>query len=216
MTASGSERSTEGKEFGCARRRIAPDASDQKRRVMEILGKGLTVAALLSLAACACGRSDAAAFTSASLSSSSCLVLSSEASKACPVTFPPGRAKLETNPASTGSFMIIATMGMLVVACRAARTAGAPAAVTRISTGVRPAQPRAPVGGRAAPPPSDTRSRWSGPPRSRGHAARRGRRPAAGVPWSRRVPGSRAVARAANAARGRRRARTTCPAREER
>jgi hypothetical protein len=70
----------------------------------------------------------------ASRSSSSRLVLSSVSGNACPVIFPPGRAQLATAPIVTGSCMAATTMGRVVVACWAARTAGGPA-VTRISTG---------------------------------------------------------------------------------
>jgi len=42
---------------------------------------------------------------------------------AVPVRFPPGRAKLSTNPAATGSLPVRKTIGMLVVAALAARTA---------------------------------------------------------------------------------------------
>src|SRR5215471_18871826 len=41
-----------------------------------------------------------------------------------PVIFPPGRARLGTSPARTGSPMEIMTMGIVVVACLAAKLAG--------------------------------------------------------------------------------------------
>ena len=42
-----------------------------------------------------------------------------------PVTFPPGRAKLSTSPTPTGSATFTNTMGIVGVACLAARAAGA-------------------------------------------------------------------------------------------
>src|SRR5262249_53176831 len=41
-----------------------------------------------------------------------------------PVIFPPGRARLGTSPARTGSPIEIMTMGIVVVACLAAKLAG--------------------------------------------------------------------------------------------
>ena len=52
----------------------------------------------------------------ASLSISSLLVFSSVAKLESPVTLPPGRARLATKPAPTGSGVLIITMGMVVVA----------------------------------------------------------------------------------------------------
>ncbi len=43
-----------------------------------------------------------------------------------PVTFPPGRARLRTKPARTGSPIAIMTIGTVEVAALAARLAGVP------------------------------------------------------------------------------------------
>ena len=52
-----------------------------------------------------------------------------------PVTFPPGRARLATNPSRTGSGPPVAmTMGMVLVASLAARTTGVPPIATMRST----------------------------------------------------------------------------------
>src|SRR5262249_10120802 len=51
------------------------------------------------------------------------LAVSSGARNANPVTFPPGRARLDTSPSATASPRAKATMGIVVVACRAARAA---------------------------------------------------------------------------------------------
>ncbi len=64
-----------------------------------------------------------ASLGTASLSISSLLVLSSDAKPASPVTLPPGRARLATKPAATGSPMLTITMGMVVVALFAANAA---------------------------------------------------------------------------------------------
>jgi len=53
-----------------------------------------------------------------------------------PVIFPPGRARLGTSPARTGSPIEIMTMGTVVVACLAAKLAGVPK-VAITSTGRR-------------------------------------------------------------------------------
>jgi hypothetical protein len=47
-------------------------------------------------------------------------------SKDVPVVFASGRARLRTNPAVTGSPEALNTIGMLVVACRAASVGGVP------------------------------------------------------------------------------------------
>ena len=52
------------------------------------------------------------------------------------MTFPPGRARLATSPVRTGSPPLTITMGIVAVACMAARVAGVPN-VTRMSTGRR-------------------------------------------------------------------------------
>jgi hypothetical protein len=41
-----------------------------------------------------------------------------------PVMFPPGRGRLSTSPVTTGSPTLVITMGMVLVACFAASTAG--------------------------------------------------------------------------------------------
>src|SRR5262245_63709485 len=56
-----------------------------------------------------------------SLSSSSRFPANSDVKLASPVTLPPGRAKLATNPSPTGSPLTL-TMGIVVVACLAAWT----------------------------------------------------------------------------------------------
>ena len=62
----------------------------------------------------------------ASLSISSLLVFSSGAKLESPVTLPPGRARLATKPAATGSAELVITMGMVVVALFAANGVGPP------------------------------------------------------------------------------------------
>ena len=57
----------------------------------------------------------------ASLSNSSRLPLKSLVSLVSPVIFPPGCAKLSISPSATGSPVIIITMGIVLVACLAAR-----------------------------------------------------------------------------------------------
>jgi hypothetical protein len=74
-----------------------------------------------------------ASLGTASLSISSLLVFSSGAKLENPVTLPPGRARLATNPAATGSPTFAITMGMVVVAFFAAN-AGAVDEVTIRST----------------------------------------------------------------------------------
>ena len=64
-----------------------------------------------------------------SLSNSSLLPSSAAARRLSPVMFLPGRARLATNPAATGSAPLAAmTMGIVVVACLAAWTIGLPLA----------------------------------------------------------------------------------------
>ena len=60
----------------------------------------------------------------ASLSISSLLVFSSGDKLESPVTLPPGRARLATRPAPTGSPAFTITMGMVVVALFAANADG--------------------------------------------------------------------------------------------
>ena len=68
-----------------------------------------------------------------SFRSSSCFPLSSGAKVDNPVMFPPGRARLATNPFPTGSGSCAMTMGIVEVASLAARVAWGPA-VTMMST----------------------------------------------------------------------------------
>ena len=68
-----------------------------------------------------------------SLSSASRLAASSPLSVEIPVTFPPGRARLDTNPIATGSPTSAITIGICLVAWIAARAPGVLMA-TRTST----------------------------------------------------------------------------------
>jgi hypothetical protein len=43
---------------------------------------------------------------------------------AAPVTLPPGRFRLATRPSSTGSLLVVKTMGIVVIAAFATRFAG--------------------------------------------------------------------------------------------
>jgi MFS family permease len=61
-----------------------------------------------------------------SLCNSSRFSVSSEAKKVAPVTLPPGRLRLVTRPATTGSATTAKTIGMVAVAAFAASTAGVP------------------------------------------------------------------------------------------
>ena len=64
-------------------------------------------------------------FGSVSFSNSNRLPkISPPASTASPVTFPPGRARLATSPALTGSRPVVMTIGMVVVAFMAATVIG--------------------------------------------------------------------------------------------
>jgi len=62
-----------------------------------------------------------------SRTTSSCFGPSSTAIEVTPVMFPPGRARLATRPAATGSPEVTNTIGMVVVAAFAARAGGVPA-----------------------------------------------------------------------------------------
>jgi hypothetical protein len=62
----------------------------------------------------------------ASLSNSSRFDMSSRTKKVDPVTFPPGRARLATRPDATASPLVVMTIGIVVVACLAARTLAVP------------------------------------------------------------------------------------------
>ena len=61
-----------------------------------------------------------------SLSTSSLFVFSSGDKLESPVTLPPGRARLATKPAPTGSPMFVITMGIVVVALLAANAGAVP------------------------------------------------------------------------------------------
>jgi hypothetical protein len=62
-----------------------------------------------------------------SCNSSSRFATSSTPIKVAPVTFPPGRPRLSTNPARTGSEAVVNTIGVVFVAAIAARIATSPA-----------------------------------------------------------------------------------------
>ena len=72
-----------------------------------------------------------ASLGTASLSISSLLVFSSVDKLESPVTLPPGRARLATKPAPTGSAALAITMGMVVVALLAANADGVPETTIR-------------------------------------------------------------------------------------
>ena len=67
-----------------------------------------------------------ASLGTASLSISSLLVFSSGDKLESPVTLPPGRARLATRPAPTGSAELVITIGMVVVALFAANATDVP------------------------------------------------------------------------------------------
>ena len=66
------------------------------------------------------------AFGTASRKISRRLALSSPEKSDSPVMFPPGLARLATNPWPTGSVVFHLTIGIVVVTCFAARVAGEP------------------------------------------------------------------------------------------
>ena len=72
-----------------------------------------------------------ASLGTASLSISSLLVFSSTAKLESPVTLPPGRARLATKPAPTGSAPLAITMGIVGVAFFAANAGGVPETTIR-------------------------------------------------------------------------------------
>ena len=72
-----------------------------------------------------------ASLGTASLSISSLLLFSSVDKLESPVTLPPGRARLATRPAPTGSAVFVITMGMVVVAPFAANAVGPPVTTIR-------------------------------------------------------------------------------------
>ena len=63
-------------------------------------------------------------FGTASLNSSSRFPLRSRVSLVSPVIFPPGRAKLSIRPVAIGSAGVTMTIGIVLVACLAARIPG--------------------------------------------------------------------------------------------
>ena len=99
----------------------------------------------------------------ASMSSSTRFPLNSGVRRLNPVTFPPGRAKLATRPALTGSPTATITIGMVLVAAFAARLAGVAAATitstrsrtsSATSSGSRSCRPSAQRGSSAMLSPS--------------------------------------------------------------
>ena len=72
-----------------------------------------------------------ASLGTASLSISSLLEFSSVAKLEFPVTLPPGRARLATKPAPTGSPLLAITIGIVAVAFLAANAGGGPVATIR-------------------------------------------------------------------------------------
>ena len=84
-----------------------------------------------------------------------------------PVTLPPGRFRLATRPSLTGSPPIVKTIGIVVVAALAASAAGVPPARRSRRPDGGPDRPPVPAVDRIDRPPSDIRSRRSGPRRSR-------------------------------------------------
>src|SRR6516165_7569009 len=83
------------------------------------------VSALLGLAGFTSSAMTVAAGTS-SVSTSSCFCPNSTASEVAPVMLPPGRLRLETSPAATGSPPVAKTIGMVAVAALAASAEGVP------------------------------------------------------------------------------------------
>src|SRR4029453_1067447 len=77
--------------------------------------------------------------------------------KVDPVTFPPGRARLATSPSFTGSCIVITTMGMVTVACFAARASAVLPATMRST--LRRTSSAARVGNRSIFPSADPYSR---------------------------------------------------------
>src|SRR5215831_10190046 len=72
-----------------------------------------------------------ASLGTASLSTSSLFVFSSGAKLDSPLTLPPGRARLATKPAPTGSGKLVITMGMVLLAPFATNGVGPPEATIR-------------------------------------------------------------------------------------
>lgn len=88
-----------------------------------------------------------------SLSSSNCFPTTSGAMLASPVMLLPGRARLATRPAATGSPETVKTMGIVLVACLAASVGGGDA-VTMTSTFMRTSSAASP-GSRSYCPSAD-------------------------------------------------------------
>ena len=99
-----------------------------------------------------------ASLGTASLSTSSLLVFSSGDKLEIPVTLPPGRARLATKPAPTGSPAFVITMGMVVVALLAANAAGV--AVTTIRSTLRRTKSAASSGRRSSFSALQIGTRW--------------------------------------------------------
>src|SRR2546426_494570 len=116
----------------------------------------------------------------ASLRTSSRLPLTAGAREDSPVMCPPGRARLATRPSPTGSPLTAMTMGIVVVACWAARSATVPS-TTRMSTGSRTSSTTS-AGSRSACPSAKRYSRAmvrpSTYPRSRSPCRKASRREA--------------------------------------
>ena len=96
--------------------------------------------------------------------------------KVTPVMLPPGRARLATRPALTGSSPVMKTIGIVVVAALAASAPTALNAAITARLAGRPARPRAPAADPADCRPSGTRSRRCGRRRSRLRSAPAGTR----------------------------------------
>jgi hypothetical protein len=92
----------------------------------------------------------------ASLRSWSCLPITSGPTEVVPVTFPPGLARLLTNPLPTGSPTASMTIGIVFVAFRAARAAGV--AEAAMTSTFRRTKSVARLGSRSTIPSAD---RWS-------------------------------------------------------
>ena len=91
-----------------------------------------------------------AALGTSSEMSSSRLGIKAAVSMQTPVRLPPGRAKLATRPASTGSMPVSKTMGIVEVACFAANAEGMLAVA--ITSTLRSTRSAANAGSRSGPP----------------------------------------------------------------
>ena len=92
-----------------------------------------------------------------SLRSSKRLPTRSGCIEVSPVTFPPGRARLATNPAPTGSMAVGMTIGIVWVACLAAIAAGV--VITRMRSTLSRTISAANSGKRSAWPSENRRSK---------------------------------------------------------